>query len=114
MFSVRGAPAPPTLPGANRTKTKTADPDERDTHCVFGAKDDQEFRAVLTEADRILTETGLEERLIAAQIRSLIREHGLKHRSGKKAGAEVEFGNGSVIVILRLRNSSLADAGAAA
>jgi hypothetical protein len=36
--------------------------------CVFGAKNDQAFHAVLIEADRILTETGLEERLIAAQI----------------------------------------------
>ncbi|MDK2963555.1 MAG: hypothetical protein PWQ29_949 [Verrucomicrobiota bacterium] len=36
--------------------------------CVFGAKEDQAFRAVLTEADRILTGTGLEERLTAAQI----------------------------------------------
>jgi hypothetical protein len=38
--------------------------------CVFGAKDYQEFRADLIEADRILTETGLEERLIASQIAS--------------------------------------------
>jgi len=38
--------------------------------CVFGAKDYQEFRAELIEADRILTESGLEERLIAAQIAS--------------------------------------------
>jgi hypothetical protein len=38
--------------------------------CVFGAKDYQEFRADLIEADRILSETGLEERLIAAQIAS--------------------------------------------
>jgi hypothetical protein len=38
--------------------------------CVFGAKDYQEFRAALVEADRILTETGLEERLISAQIAS--------------------------------------------
>lgn len=38
--------------------------------CVFGAKDYREFRADLIEADRILTETGLEERLIAAQIAS--------------------------------------------
>jgi len=38
--------------------------------CVFGAKDYQEFRAELIEADRILTQTGLEEQLIAAQIAS--------------------------------------------
>ena len=38
--------------------------------CVFGAKDYKQFRADLIEADRILTETGLEERLIAAQIAS--------------------------------------------
>jgi len=38
--------------------------------CVFGAKDYQEFRANLIEADRILTETGLEEHLITAQIAS--------------------------------------------
>ncbi len=38
--------------------------------CVFGAKDYRNFRATLIEMDRILTFTGLENRIITAQIDS--------------------------------------------
>lgn len=38
--------------------------------CVFGAKDYRTFRATLIEMDRILTFTGLESRIITAQIDS--------------------------------------------
>ena len=38
--------------------------------CVFGAKDYRTFRATLIEMDRILTSTGLEDRIIMAQIDS--------------------------------------------
>ncbi len=38
--------------------------------CVFGAKDYRDFRETLIEMDRILTFTGLENRIITAQIDS--------------------------------------------
>jgi hypothetical protein len=38
--------------------------------CVFASKDYREFRAALVEMDRILTQTGIEERFIAARIAS--------------------------------------------
>ncbi len=38
--------------------------------CVFSAKDYREFRAGLIEMDRILVETGIEGRLISAQLAS--------------------------------------------
>ncbi len=38
---------------------------------VFGAKDYREFRSTLEEMDRILTSTGIEDRLIASRIKAL-------------------------------------------
>lgn len=47
--------------------------------CVFGAKDYCEFRATLTEMDRILTVTGLEDHFIAKKIASYKKPLSTRH-----------------------------------
>lgn len=46
---------------------------------VFGAKDYREFRATLEEMDRILTVTGIEDRMITRHVSSLVDSHPEKH-----------------------------------
>ncbi len=50
---------------------------------VFGAKDYREFRATLEEADRILTATGIEHRLLAQHLESSDRYRPAKHSQRK-------------------------------